>query len=524
MQTENHISNYYLLTRLASELEIILNGFAFEKSYSINQQEIILNFSDGKISRNLKGYFGEQSFIFPYENATQIKNTKVLFTEIEGLSVLSVNVHSQDRSFRIILENGYTLVFLMFGRNGNVLLFKDNNVVSIFRNQFEKHQSLLLDSFPTEKAFQYENFVSLSIEKGAVSAVKYCFKGFSKGMIEYLDAHDLESKQIEEQWQLIQSFEDLLTFGTIDVLRSDKTIVLTLIPGMDSDDIIYSGSDSLEALKQYSKNYFYVRNFELLKNQKSGSLKSKIEKNIKQLEASKLHLYHIENDSNYKHQADIIMANLTNIPGGAEKITLFDFYTDNDIEISLKRGMSPQNWAEKLYRKSKNQEIERQKTVERMNLLEKELVLLTQELSEIETITEFKELKAKAKNMEKDESISTLPFRHFMADGYDIYVGKSAANNDELTFDFSHKEDLWLHARDVSGSHVIIKHKSDGVFPKPVVERAAQIAAYYSKSKGSIMSPVIYTLRKFVRKPKGAAHGSVICEKEKMIMVSPKLG
>jgi len=125
--------------------------------------------------------------------------------------------------------------------------------------------------------------------------------------------------------------------------------------------------------------------------------------------------------------------------------------------------------------------------------------------------------------MEKEESQSELPFRHFAEGEYDIYVGKSAANNDELTFDFSHKEDMWLHARDVSGSHVIIKHKQNGIFPKPVIERAAQIAAYYSKSKGSIMSPVIYTLRKFVRKPKGAAHGSVICEKEKMIMVAPGL-
>jgi len=103
-----------------------------------------------------------------------------------------------------------------------------------------------------------------------------------------------------------------------------------------------------------------------------------------------------------------------------------------------------------------------------------------------------------------------------------IYTwGKSAGNNDKLTFGFAHKEDMWLHARDVSGSHVIIKHKQKGIFPKPVIEKAARIAAFFSKSKGSILTPVIYTPRKFVRKPKGAAPGAVIAEKEEMILVEP---
>jgi predicted ribosome quality control (RQC) complex YloA/Tae2 family protein len=102
-------------------------------------------------------------------------------------------------------------------------------------------------------------------------------------------------------------------------------------------------------------------------------------------------------------------------------------------------------------------------------------------------------------------------------------VGKNAKNNDELTLKFAHKDDLWLHAKGVSGSHVIIKHKAQLAFPASVIEYAAQIAAHYSSAAGSSLVPVIYTPKKFVRKPKGANPGQVSVEKEELLLVEPKL-
>jgi predicted ribosome quality control (RQC) complex YloA/Tae2 family protein len=116
-----------------------------------------------------------------------------------------------------------------------------------------------------------------------------------------------------------------------------------------------------------------------------------------------------------------------------------------------------------------------------------------------------------------------MPFRQFECDGFLIWVGKSAANNDELTLRHSHKNDLWLHAKDVTGSHVLVKWKAGKEFPKKVIERAAQLAAYYSKLKGSGWVPVSYTLKKFVRKPKGSEPGQVLVDKEEVVMVEPKV-
>src|SRR5690606_15434518 len=88
-------------------------------------------------------------------------------------------------------------------------------------------------------------------------------------------------------------------------------------------------------------------------------------------------------------------------------------------------------------------------------------------------------------------------FRFCEYEGFKIYVGKSAENNDELTQKFAHKDDLWLHAKDVTGSHVIIRHQSGKTFPKTVLEKAASLAAFYSKRKNDSLCPVQYTQKKY---------------------------
>jgi predicted ribosome quality control (RQC) complex YloA/Tae2 family protein len=111
-------------------------------------------------------------------------------------------------------------------------------------------------------------------------------------------------------------------------------------------------------------------------------------------------------------------------------------------------------------------------------------------------------------------------FFEYEYEGWKILVGRNSRNNDELTFGHSHKEDLWLHARDVPGSHVIVQRKGKD-FPKHVLEHAAGIAAHYSKRKGEALVPVQYTLRTYVRKLRGGAPGQVTLEREQVVLVEP---
>jgi predicted ribosome quality control (RQC) complex YloA/Tae2 family protein len=105
-----------------------------------------------------------------------------------------------------------------------------------------------------------------------------------------------------------------------------------------------------------------------------------------------------------------------------------------------------------------------------------------------------------------------------------VLVGRSNRENDDLTFHEASPTDLWFHAQHVPGSHVILKSRGNpGAPPVEILERAASVAAHFSKSRHSSLVPVIYTQRKYVRKPRGAKPGQVVCEREKMVMVAPEL-
>jgi predicted ribosome quality control (RQC) complex YloA/Tae2 family protein len=222
----------------------------------------------------------------------------------------------------------------------------------------------------------------------------------------------------------------------------------------------------------------------------------------------------------------ILMANLHQIPERAERVTLFDFYRNQDIHVKLKPDLTPQRNAETYYRKAKNERIEIEKLQENSSLREAELAGFRQHYAAIEAIESLKELrkylKANAIFTEAPQLTPTQLFKHTEYEGYVIWIGKNAKNNDLLTKKYAYKEDLWLHARDVAGSHVVVKHKAGKKFPNSVIERAAQLAAWYSKRRTDTLCPVIVTPKKYVRKPKGLAEGEVIVDKEEVVMVEPK--
>lgn len=115
------------------------------------------------------------------------------------------------------------------------------------------------------------------------------------------------------------------------------------------------------------------------------------------------------------------------------------------------------------------------------------------------------------------------PYKKFQQGGWEIWVGKNAKANDEMTFRFAHKEDFWLHAQGVSGSHVIVRNPQR--FPglaKEVMEFSGELAVRFSKAKHSKYAPVIITKVKYVRKPRGSAAGAVIVEREKTFFVEVK--
>jgi predicted ribosome quality control (RQC) complex YloA/Tae2 family protein len=105
-------------------------------------------------------------------------------------------------------------------------------------------------------------------------------------------------------------------------------------------------------------------------------------------------------------------------------------------------------------------------------------------------------------------------------DGIDIYIGKNNFENDALTTKFADKHDLWLHTKNIPGSHVIIKKFGD--IPDNTLMEAGALAAFYSKARESVKVSVDYTEIKNVKKPTGAKPGMVIYYTNKTILSDPK--
>jgi predicted ribosome quality control (RQC) complex YloA/Tae2 family protein len=246
-----------------------------------------------------------------------------------------------------------------------------------------------------------------------------------------------------------------------------------------------------------------------------------VDKNYQQIQ-------HIETGIKNDQIANIIMANLHAIPERTEVIELFDFYRDKPLKVRLKPDYSPQKNAENYYRKSKNEKIEIQKIMENIEAKEQELAEIDQQIQMIEnteTLKEFRKFQRANQLEPSQKSVETVQdlFKYFKFEGYEILVGRNAKNNDLLTQRYARKDDMWLHARDVAGSHVVIRKQAGKNFPITVIERAAGLAAYFSKRKSDTLCPVIVTPKKFVRKTRDLADGQVIVEKEEVIMIEPQL-
>jgi len=231
----------------------------------------------------------------------------------------------------------------------------------------------------------------------------------------------------------------------------------------------------------------------------------------------------------YETYGHMLLAYLHLVPEGADRAELPDFETGEPVRIALNADLTPQANAEVYYRKSKDVQARRQALATRTAADYKALDLWQDRLTAVQQAQDARQLEALHKTWgladgpasHRHETQEGPVFRRFIHQGYLICVGRNAKNNDELTFGWAHKNDLWFHARDVKGSHVVIRRPDVRPVPPPVVAFAAGLAAYFSKAKGSAMVPVSVTERKYVRKSKGMAPGAVLMERETVVMAEP---
>lgn len=222
----------------------------------------------------------------------------------------------------------------------------------------------------------------------------------------------------------------------------------------------------------------------------------------------------------YRQYGDIILANLGKITKGMKNFRCGNPYSlsDDFIEIPLTPSLTPEKNAALYFDKARKMESSIEILKRRLAIQQ----LKIDELTRNQNSPPVSNPNRDAKSLSSEKTAIKLPFRQVdLADGWRVYIGKSADSNDELTFSFAKKDDIWFHAWQAAGSHVILRRPNKGDIPtKEFLNRAAELAAYYSKAKTSSKVPVIYTEARHVRKVRGAA-GKVIVTNEKQLMVKP---
>jgi len=231
---------------------------------------------------------------------------------------------------------------------------------------------------------------------------------------------------------------------------------------------------------------------------------------------------------------DILTANLHKIQKGQTSVTVEDFYDENmaQIQVALSPLLSPQQNAAKYYKdytrmKNAEKELTRQMELGSRELSYLESVL--EELDRAQTDVELEEIRqelqaggyVRADQGKKHmKQVKLAPMRFESTDGYPIYVGRNNRQNDELTFKLARKDDLWLHAQKVHGSHVIISCGGTTP-PDDTVTQAAQLAACYAGATSGQNIPVDVTPVKQVKKIPGGKPGMVIYHTYRTVIVNP---
>src|SRR3990167_4249162 len=280
---------------------------------------------------------------------------------------------------------------------------------------------------------------------------------------------------------------------------------------------------------------------ERLRNEVTTGIKQKIKKLERKLEALNSDLKKIERYKEDNIKGELLKANFNLIKKGMETITLKDYYqqaVDSLLTIELDPSLSPSQNIEKCFKRHKKYIRGREEITKHIEVAKEDIAQLHNKIDEtmrhegeIPRSTQNDKRRThneKSKGVRNDKKRKSVrqsqdkssPMSFESIDGLTILVGKNNKQNDELTFKIAKGNDIWLHVRDFPGSHVVIQTGKRKDVPRETLLDAASLAICFSKLKSAGRGNIVYTFKKYVKKPKGAEAGKVIISQDKNIFIT----
>jgi predicted ribosome quality control (RQC) complex YloA/Tae2 family protein len=239
----------------------------------------------------------------------------------------------------------------------------------------------------------------------------------------------------------------------------------------------------------------------------------------------------------HKRLGDLLLANLSTARREGKRVVLIDYFADDagPVELEIDEHSTLPEEAERrfaLYSRSRRavKQINSRLAAVRpeLDVLNTQSALLEKIIADrddvaLEKFTAKKTVPSTGRGPKQKVEKKIPGTRSYLSsDGFEILVGRTARDNDHLTFKVAKPNDLWMHTGDYSGSHVVVRNTTRKEIPHRTIIEAAQLAAHFSQARNNAKVDVHYTQRKFVSKPKGAALGLVRMTRFKNITVEPK--
>ena len=333
-------------------------------------------------------------------------------------------------------------------------------------------------------------------------------------------ADDLENSRniytvIKEKDGLLKDFAfmQITQYGALMVTKQLDTACEVL-------DYFYAERDRVSRMKQRSQDLYKL-------------LLNTTDRIARRTEAQRQELKLSENREEYKLKGDLISANMYRIEKGMNSVTVENFYDPElkDITISLDVRLTPAQNMQIYYAEYRKADTAEKILTAQIKQGEEELLYIDSvfdALTRTNSEDEVNELRMelseqgylKAVRLKGKPPKSRPPLEFTSPDGYTILIGRNNVQNDKLTTKLADKTDIWLHTKNITGSHVIIR-TGGTVPPDETILYAARLAAFHSKAKNSSQVHVDYVNVKFVKKPAGSKPGMVIFTNNRTLYVTP---
>jgi predicted ribosome quality control (RQC) complex YloA/Tae2 family protein len=502
--------------------------------------------------------------------------------QLKGAKIIDIMHPNFDRILHFIIRpyqkfgkaQNKILVVEFMGKHGNMILLKEDKTIEssikLIDSNISRYREIMpgklyipppsqnkIDPLNINREDFFNIFNSLSVENKGLSLWKLIqdsFIGISPqsakevvlqaNLSPEMNASGAFTADLEMLWT---SFNKIIT--NIKNYNFQPAFFLNpLSKKIEAWSIIYSVQFS-----EYHKRTFNEANScleslftKLGKERETLSMQNKLNQIIKKnmfkitnkIKDYQKKLEEVKNCEQYKINGELIKANLTGIKKGDRETTVTNYYSprQENITIPINDKLTPLENARlyfKKYRKTKDsyqiiseQLKNNQLKLDQLSELQKLYSQNSNSLSNLHKIYNnlaklgwVKKAAASLKKTKK-ETNRLGPAKYISKDGWEIYVGRNNLQNDFLTFKLASGNDTWLHAKNIQGSHIIIKNKGcKQSLPLDTLIQAANLAAYFSKAKKADKVLVDYTFKKYVKKPKNVKPGMVIYSQEKSLRI-----